>query len=48
LEEAMVRWASRPEDWPAMGKAGRDHVAQFHDARRAIHSLEALYANLLK
>lgn len=43
LTEALVKWASHPGSWAAMGQAGREHIAQFHDSRAAIHILEAHY-----
>lgn len=43
LASGMVSLASRPEHWPSMGRAGREHVERRHDVRRLAAELEVLY-----
>jgi len=47
LAEALLTLANRASSWGEMGKAGRNFVAQNHDARLSIESMEKIYAGLV-
>jgi colanic acid/amylovoran biosynthesis glycosyltransferase len=47
LAENLRSALSRPERWPAMGRAGRAHVEEGFDARRQARRAEAVYARVL-
>jgi glycosyltransferase involved in cell wall biosynthesis len=34
ITAALQRLVDRPEDWPVMGREGRAHVEEHHDAER--------------
>jgi hypothetical protein len=39
----ILRLAETAASWPGMGRAGRRHVEDRHDARKEILGLEAIY-----
>ena len=46
LVGGLTRLIDRADDWPAMGRRGREHVVARHDLRRQNEALSALYAEL--
>ncbi len=47
LATAMVETCRTNNRWPALGKAGRERVAEHFDVRRMVSDYEALYRDLL-
>jgi colanic acid/amylovoran biosynthesis glycosyltransferase len=46
---ANLRWVlGHPEQWPAMGRAGRAHIEEGFDVRRQVLRAEAVYAEVLE
>ena len=43
LAQALDALLNRPDRWPDMGRAGREHVRQQHDVPRVMEQLEAIY-----
>lgn len=48
LAAAIVELAERPERWPAMGRAGREHVEQHFDNARLNDQLVAIYERAMR
>jgi colanic acid/amylovoran biosynthesis glycosyltransferase len=48
LAKKWVELAAAPERWPAMGRAGRQHVKKAHDMQNLTNQLEARYQHLLE
>lgn len=47
LAEALAELLAAPERWPAMGRAGREHVAAHYDRHRLVAQLEDLYREVI-
>jgi colanic acid/amylovoran biosynthesis glycosyltransferase len=48
LAAAIVELATHPERWPAMGRAGREHVEQHFDNDRLNDQLVAIYEDVVR
>lgn len=47
LADRLEALVEAPESWPAMGRAGREHVEREYEARRQAARLEDVYSRLL-
>ena len=47
LVASLRQLANEPQRWPALGRAGRDHIQKEFDARRQGEKLAAIYEELL-
>ena len=48
LSRNIAHLLDHPEEWEAMGKAGRAFVEQFHDIQKETEALEEKYFSVLK
>jgi colanic acid/amylovoran biosynthesis glycosyltransferase len=47
LAGALADLLATPERWPAMGRAGREHIAAHYDRHRLVGQLENLYREVI-